>query len=260
MRTRAAYLVILLLIAGDIHVNPGPQSLGFCSKCKSGDKNEATVLTCETCKNWCHLNCTDNRPNTDQILLTSFEWICPVSSCKPNHHKPIEHETQIKSNRYEILLKPTSQIHKTSNHNRTVVDKKKMKTKNLKESCNAKKKQNYLALLPKISSKDYIGKEYCNQCSTIIRKNCNAIKCKICERMTHTKCSDMGFREFKNVDNKNPKWSCLTCRAEETTTKQKFNLHKCTEDQLPEEWKDIIKRKGKDEEIILHFNAGSIVN
>lgn len=274
IRTRGAYLVILLLIAGDTHPNPGPKGDEACLNCKVA-VNISESVACNTCKGWCHLNCSAPLENT--TLEQSFEWLCPNPTCTPNHHVGTINSIRTEANRFSTLetcqnkltkQRPKNKAMKKGKHSKKkpksdhgmTVGVKKMKQAKRNENCHVRKNQNYLTFLPKISSNDYIGKEYCKQCSTTMRKNCKAVKCKICERMTHARCSDMSSKDYNCVDNKKPKWTCLTCRSGESTTDQKFNRYQCTEDQLPEEWKDIIKGKGKDEEIILHLNAGSILN
>ena len=249
IRTRAAYLVILLLLAGDIHPRPGPTSEGICLVCKKQENNKFT-LTCETCNGWSHVSCANKGKN--QILLDkSYEWLCPNPTCFPNYH-PSEENTLEKStvNRYDLLLKPISPQKESRIHQ-----------KRPQVSHNKSKKQtNYMKFLPKITSKDYIGKELCNKCCKLIKEKIKIVKCKVCASITHIRCSDMSFMESKNINNKKPVWSCLSCRTDEEITNEKFDILKCTEDQLPEEWKDVLKGKRKDEDIILHLNACSVVN
>lgn len=272
IRTRGAYLVILLLMAGDIQPNPGPineipcieetisspKSDEMCLNCNLS-VNISQSVACNTCKGWCHLNCSAPMENTS--LEKSFEWLCPNPTCTPNHHSGIINSICPDANRFRTLdtckNKKTKQKFKSENVSKKKGNKKQVKhQENLKKM---KKQENLMKYLPKISSKDYIGKDLCNKCFTQIR-NCKALTCKICERWTHAKCSDISSDEFKNITKKKSKWFCLTCRTGEGTTNEKFKTQQCAEDQLPEEWEDIVKGKKKDEEIILHFNARSIAD
>ena len=259
MRTRAAYLVILLLMSGDIHPHPGPANERNCLVCK--EENNKSSLRCDTCDGWSHTACSIRGLGESTSLNKSYTWICPNPTCSPNYH-PSDDATQdsytsnglttntTRVNRYEILTKQISQPNETA---KQTSRKKPPKQK-------PKRQINFMKFLPKITAKDYIGKELCKKCFNTVKGNSKAIKCKVCTSMTHIRCSDMGSKESKNVNNKKPVWSCLSCRTVEQTTNKMFDIPKCTVDQLPEEWKDVVKGKGKNEEIILHLNACSIVN
>ena len=69
MNTRAAYLIILLLMSGDIQQNPGPNS----------EKTE----TCETCLMQYKLQPNNKKNEHDVSPERSFEWICSNPSCQP---------------------------------------------------------------------------------------------------------------------------------------------------------------------------------
>lgn len=279
IRTRAAYLVILLMLAGDIHPGPGPISskeyiandidthLGVCSHCRLEDKGEI-ILTCETCNNWCHLMCTSqSNEDINHLLQKSFQWICPLHTCKVNHYIPTVSQQHESPNRYEVLLQaPTDDIRrgKLANTKGKNKNQKRNKTQNEQKRIPALKKQkkevNLFKCMPRISSKDYIGKEICDICLSTIAINSKAVMCRHCNRSTHIKCSDISMKEFKKIKKKRSQWNCSSCRKSEDTTDQIFNRNHCTEDQLPDEWDYIKKNKEKDEEIILHFNARSIVD
>ena len=103
IRTRAAYLVLLLIIAGDIHPHPGPNKEDSCLRCHQAESKDQEAVNCETCKGWCHLNCTETSKETTQILHKSFEWLCPNPTCQPNHHVGIQGTVQPTTNKFESL-------------------------------------------------------------------------------------------------------------------------------------------------------------
>ena len=80
------------------------------------------------------------------------------------------------------------------------------------------------------------------------------------------KCSDITLKKYKDLRDKNKhkqekqKWNCLACRTPENPDYCIFNKNMCTIDQLPDSWENIQKGKGKEEEILLHFNGRSIVD
>ena len=61
------YLLLSLIVAGDISPNPGPQANYYCQVCE-GQKIPGDVRTfCSYCQNWIHASCTNN-------------WMCSLCS------------------------------------------------------------------------------------------------------------------------------------------------------------------------------------
>ena len=61
------YLLLSLIVAGDISPNPGPQTNYYCQVCE-GQIIPGDVRTfCSYCQNWIHANCTNN-------------WMCKLCS------------------------------------------------------------------------------------------------------------------------------------------------------------------------------------
>ena len=61
------YLLLPLIVAGDISPNPGPQANYYCQVCE-GQIIPGDVRTfCSYCQNWIHVNCTNN-------------WMCSLCS------------------------------------------------------------------------------------------------------------------------------------------------------------------------------------
>ena len=257
-KSSAAYLILLILLSNDVGVNPGPVQTCSCSVCGT-NSNQTPEVFCEDCNLPYHLKCIIKGNENIETLDQSFEWVCRQQSCKPNHYIGKMQQPHISPNKYDILLKsPNPKARKTN--------QKRMKTKpsnSAKTKSNERKlsDRNLLSELPKISCKDYVGKELCNSCLTTIASNSRAVKCKSCDRWTHEKCCDINKQEYKKLKNcKNSKWNCKKCRFSETTTNTYFSKKLCTENQLPDEWDDIVKNKRKEEEIIIHFNCRSIID
>ncbi|XP_063420709.1 uncharacterized protein LOC134705924 [Mytilus trossulus] len=69
-------LLILLVISGDISLNPGPAKhpCGHCYKAVA--KNHRAVL-CEACNYWWHIKCANISPTSYNVLCNSEEpWLC----------------------------------------------------------------------------------------------------------------------------------------------------------------------------------------
>ena len=78
--------IMLILLSGDIHVNPGPNNTR-CSKCLRDIEPHSTTLKCETCMKSFHEKCNKNSIDVKNISIQGrrFSWICPYSpSCRPN--------------------------------------------------------------------------------------------------------------------------------------------------------------------------------
>lgn len=73
-----AYFTVLLLLAGDTELNPGPRSVKYpCLICKKPAKGDQQCLQCDTCDGWYHTECM-NMPKQiyDTYANTSMTWIC----------------------------------------------------------------------------------------------------------------------------------------------------------------------------------------
>ena len=70
--------------------------------------------------------------------------------------------------------------------------------------------------LPKISSKEYVGKDICRICTKTVGENHRAVSCDNCDRWLHIKCTDMEVRTYKMVREKRRfNWVCHKSRESE---------------------------------------------
>lgn len=71
---------LLLLIAGDVNPNPGPDYKPKypCIVCKAAAKWGQDCLECECCKNWFHVQCLGMNNAVYNVLANhpSYSWIC----------------------------------------------------------------------------------------------------------------------------------------------------------------------------------------
>ena len=73
-----ATISLLLLLAGDIHPNPGPQRYP-CAVCKYDCTYQHHSVRCTKCRHWVHLHCS-SLPNTHAYPQ---KWICPTCKNTP---------------------------------------------------------------------------------------------------------------------------------------------------------------------------------
>ena len=113
--------------------------------------------------------------------------------------------------------------------------------------------------LPKISSKDFIGKDLCRHCHKEVKIKQQAILCDSCERWTHRTCSDMNVQLYNKQKRRNYfQWNCNKCRIDEKVINDKVDTTKLKEVDIPDTY-DAIQKSNK-ELLILHMNCRSINN
>lgn len=257
-----AYLAILLILAGDIHLNPGPPKENTCLKCGQSTSRE-TGIVCETCGYWSHMQCTVENLNKSSNLSPngkSFQWICSNVHCKPNHHPGKESKTEYPPNRYSLLQNYTQEklfkaISKIPNKKVKACRGKAQGNKNKK--CTTNDVNSHWKVLTKITSEDYIGRERCKACHSTVGSNHRSISCDQCLRLTHLKCSDMTVKVYNSNKNKTFPWVCNTCRQpeeEEETT----DIKKLKPADMPISYDNFPKLK--DGFLVLHYNCRSILN
>ena len=66
----------LLILCGDIEVNPGPKD--FCPHCKMIVLAKHFAVLCDGCNSWYHIKCINMSEHKYHTLtkMTSFEWYC----------------------------------------------------------------------------------------------------------------------------------------------------------------------------------------
>ena len=251
-------LLILILLSNDVNINPGPKSTTIqeCSICNKPAGNENT-LQCNTCNLLYHISCSGTEKQELEMVHqnSSFQWICPSATCSPNLKQGNNQTSNLISpNKYNIL----ANVKTRENINQARKIPKNKIRKEIKENSNP----SYTKLfqeLPKISSKDYIGKDLCRSCAKEVKCHQQAIFCDICERWIHRSCSDMNSKIYKQCKlKKNFIWSCNKCRRDEEIIKDKADISSLSEDERPESWDKI--GKTRKEILVLHMNCRSAVN
>ena len=260
-------VLLLILLSNDVSPNPGPiestkQNCSLCNKIT----HEEDSLQCSTCSLWCHLNCTAavKQNSAENLRNASFQWICSSKNCNPNLNQVNNLQSNILSpNRYNILPKDQEDDSISPKVYEDEVRKLKVKrpvAKKIEVKRKASSNYNYLLNeLPKISPKDFIGKDLCKGCDKEVKENQQAIFCDICERWIHRFCSDMSKRIYTQCKTKTTFiWACNKCRRDEEVNSDKADTSILDEDEMPENW-DTIQKKRK-EMLVIHMNCRSVLN
>ena len=268
-QTQRAIILLLLILSNDIHPNPGPKPPAqHCSLCKQ-EISEEDSLKCDTCSKSYHVKCTSIKDNIDVLQNSSFQWICPNLVCKPNHREGIglndnsckNHEnTLVSPNRYQLLDK----IENKEKHSPAVKSpmRKKSPKPVMKEVPN-KRNENYdqklMKDLPKISPKDYKGKDLCRSCCKEVKSTQQAISCDMCKMWIHRVCSDMNSRRYTQLKTQSHfQWICNKCRKDETLNCDRADVTKLDRKNQPDTKEKITSHKN--EMLILNMNCRSLLN
>ena len=244
-KPHSTYYLMLLLLSNDIELNPGPKSLKKCSVCNNNENTE--MIECQTCKRIFHLTCIINSD-----INCSFEWICPSRRCKPNHQSlPILRNIITSPNRYcrENL----------NNKNSHEINASTLSRGHLPQTATEMENQELFNELPKIKSKDYIGKDLCKQCYKQVNDNQAAIICDVCDFWSHRFCCNITTKTYNDLKKRgNFPWSCPSCRIGETLIKEKIDINCLSKNCSPEDYETV--KQQRNESLILHINCRSLIN
>ena len=236
------YLVyILILLSNDVEANPGPHTNINCANCqmKTTLKNK---IECNTCSKIFHKKCVITE---DLTAGSKIQWICPEKNCPPNFHINSSQNFISSMNRFTILMNHPNSKNTINNEQDT------------EERTLPNTEINLLNELPRISHLDYIGNPICNMCNLHIRKNAKPLTCYKCNKKTHMKCAKTIYNKIES--NELNKWTCTNCKTNEELITARFDKSNCAEKDMPEEWKQILNNKPKDNDIIIHYNCRSII-
>ena len=244
IKSTSSYLFfILLLISNDIEQNPGPTLIN-CNICHLPVKTKPK-LECNTCGKNYHKICVITKNITS---TTTIQWICPEQNCAPNLVKP-QKGAALSKNRFTVLSNSTTTDSQNVN-NKNLINAE-LTNEELENLC-------YLNELPSISPKEYIGEPICRTCNRRIRKITQTVTCLKCNHYTHIRCLKACSKPTNSEENYT--WNCIKCRTAEEIIETTFDKSSCREEQLPENWNEILKGKNTGNDIIIHYNCRSIVN
>ena len=257
-KKKAAYLFLLILLSGDVKLNPGPkETINQCPACKE-ILNENNSLTCNDCKSIYHKDCCFPKTGKGDKALKAYEWLCLNPLCKPNLNlAPSDTLSNESPNRYKILANQTGTNEKRKKKVENPTGRRETKVK--KNNPESEKEPNLWKELPKISPRQYLGFDICRACHKAIKGPQQAITCDCCERWIHRKCSDMSTKTYKkNQKLRKFNWNCNYCRQDEVIYDTIPDVTKLKNEDLPETLETL--ETPKKEILILHMNCRSIIN
>ena len=232
-------------MSGDIERNPGPEIK--CNSCKQSS-TPSKIIKCENCKNNYHISCNNKYQTQNKVNAKNFTWVCPNQNCKPNYENQSMDENYIETNNKYTKLQ--------GNEKKQSSKKLKPKNKERKQKVNKDPKKNTLwNELTTISPKQYMGDDICFKCQKRVIKQTTA-SCTKCERKAHMKCTNMSRKQSKSQHEL--KITCKLCSKEETEIQDKIDIKNVKYDERPKTLESI--KKGKNELLIMHLNARSLVN
>ncbi|XP_048575802.1 uncharacterized protein LOC125557331 [Nematostella vectensis] len=107
--TRARLLCGLLLLCGDISLNPGPAWKYPCGLCKKPVKSNQRGLQCDSCNIWNHAKCMDiSIPSYESLANSSCLWLCPKCDASNFSETLLSASTLELSNSFIFLPSQTS--------------------------------------------------------------------------------------------------------------------------------------------------------
>ena len=115
----------------------------------------------------------------------------------------------------------------------------------------------FLKNLPKISHKDFQGKEICPACYKAVMENQQSVSCDECQRWTHRVCCKMSQKNYKDLKSITFDFLCKNCNKKDIDF---LNIFQKTlkKDELPD---PINKIKPKNNHIlILNLNCRNLAN
>ena len=237
------YLCLLLIISGDVKLNPGPEN---CDKCKK-QIEPSKLIKCENCEKTYHLSC--EKLNKMPTNKHQYSWICPNLQCQPNYVEQISETNYIASENKFTKLKRINEKHQNTNSNN-----RKNKSKNRLSKYKNKPTSTWDEL-PLISSKDYIGYDICFKCLKRIHQG-SRIKCTNCHSKAHIKCLKISANTIKK--NETIQRICNICTKDDIEIKEKINIENLKPEELPKNINNI--KTGKNELLIVHMNVRSLIN
>lgn len=231
----SAYLSILLIIAGDIHPRPGPPSLSHSTE----------AVKCNQCNTWTHTSLNNQE--------RAHQWICPNPNCTPTYCAGLGKNIPIIENRFSIISGNIEDliIPNIKNEDHTITP--------TRECLSGKvlKTKDMFKHLPRISSREYIGKDICRVCYKTVGENQRAVSCDECERWLHIKCTDMESKTYKMFREKRIfNWICHKCRDVEIPTPTRVNLKQLQSEDYPTTMEELTAMEGP---LILSLNCRSII-
>ena len=202
----------------------------------------------------------ENFRNNDSTQSTSLN---ETTADNPNIHSSFQSPEEVKIPNIRKLSLVTKMHNPTistcNSPENAYSEKPKILLANSKPILTSTDHKIYLKELPKISAKDYIGKETCTICLKEVKDSQQSISCNSCPRWTHRKCCRIKIKKFKRLAKlKKFDWYCVNCREDDLISDDlysppiNFEIH-----DLPNKYEIVVKTRN--ELLIVHLNCRSLV-
>ena len=117
-------MILLLLLSGDIEVNPGPTSIYPFGICERAVNNSHRAFCCDGCDIWYHKTCISMCTQDFEYLENkSISYIC--YKCKlPNYISNLHHSHEVDTtNLFDPLINISNSLSLNNNTNRNFIPK-----------------------------------------------------------------------------------------------------------------------------------------
>ena len=131
-KSKSCILLNLILLCGDVNINPGPNWKCPCGLCKKPVKSNQRGIQCDSCDTWIHTRCLGMNNDEYQLLAnSSCSWICP--DCDLPNFSPtlldLSSNTLNSSNSFDILSDSVVDSRKNPSRSNSATSSSKRNTK-----------------------------------------------------------------------------------------------------------------------------------
>lgn len=98
--------MLIILISGDVQLNPGPKTRLPCGICRKNVNKNQKAMECETCLKWYHNKCTGMKDALYHIHMEheSFVWICSKCGMPNLSNSTLSLDRVNTSNSFDVLI------------------------------------------------------------------------------------------------------------------------------------------------------------
>ena len=206
----------------------------ICPYCRARVPENCNSISCDYCRKWCHLECTDLSESQFEIFSKdkSFEWAC--SNCERNICNKCniltKDNTRIKCDKcdknYHLRcagLSKTAFIPTTQWYcyqcqddifpfnNISVRQVSNLSFNSLSLVRHPNQLRSIHSACTQIDNQQPCYSKKCNVCSKIVNRPNTAIPCPCCNCLTHKTCSKLKQKDIDYFKENRNLWECPTC-------------------------------------------------
>ena len=111
------FFLLILLLSGDIEINPGPSFKYPCGRCERPVKSNQKGIQCDLCDKWYHVNCEHISSESYHLLANNTdEWFCGLCSLPPlsDSFFEVPPPEPFSPGQIEQIIEPTTSLNLTS--------------------------------------------------------------------------------------------------------------------------------------------------